>query len=91
MSGAARYLRYEEREPCPAGLEHQLRNLKWLLAEAHLSGRIAERSPLNLDPRHNFGVQRHAPGLATVWRQALAARSANFFRLLLRRLTGRAV
>ena len=58
MSGAARYLRYEERDPCPAGLEHQLRNLKWLLAEAHLSGRIAERPPLNLDPRHNFGVER---------------------------------
>ena len=58
VSGAPRYLRYVEREPRPAGLEHQLRNLRWLLAEAHLSGRLAVRPPLRLDPRHNFGVDR---------------------------------
>ena len=53
-----RYLRYAVRDERPAGLKHRLRNLRWLVADAHTSGRVAELPAPALDPRHNFGVSR---------------------------------
>ena len=51
-----RYLLYDVAHVRPAGLDHQFRNLKWLLCEAHMTGRKAVLPPLALDPVHNFGV-----------------------------------
>ena len=52
-----RYLRYES-ESGPAGINHQLRNLQWLMREAFALGRLALLPPLDLHARHNFGVDR---------------------------------
>ena len=59
--GAAtlRYLRYDEKVPVHAGMDHQLMNLECLLREAHAAGRLALLPALRLLPRHNFGVQHH--------------------------------
>ena len=55
--GAARYLAYEA-APDRAGINHKLRNLQWLMREAFALGRLGLLPPLELHPRHNFGVQR---------------------------------
>ncbi|MCY3837768.1 MAG: hypothetical protein OXH09_03810 [Gammaproteobacteria bacterium] len=39
-----------------AGIDHQLSNLRCLLAEAHTVGRLAVLPPLRLEARHNFGI-----------------------------------
>ena len=55
---AKRYLLYDQ-DPChKSGLLHQLRNLQWLMREAHSVGRLAIVPPLRLSRRHNFGVMR---------------------------------
>lgn len=53
-----RYLRYDEVRPVAAGMDHQLSNLRCLLAEAHAMGRLAVLPPLRLEARHNFGSAR---------------------------------
>lgn len=52
----ARYLRYDEGKPVVSGLNHQLRNLQCLIAEAHAAHRLALLPPLRLEKRHNLGV-----------------------------------
>ena len=52
-----RYLAYEA-APDRAGINHKLRNLQWLMREAFTLGRLALLPPLELHPRHNFGVAR---------------------------------
>ena len=56
-TGGLRYLRYDERRPVVPGMDHQMGNLRCLLAEAHASGRLAVLPKLRLDARHNFGVR----------------------------------
>ena len=51
----ARYLVYETSAPTATGINHQVRNLKCLMAEAHRSGRTAVLPSLNLSSHHNFG------------------------------------
>jgi len=53
-----RYLRYDDLRPVATGINHQLSNLRCLLAEAHATGRLAVLPPLRLEARHNFGVAR---------------------------------
>lgn len=53
---ASRYLRYDEVRPVDAGIDHQLSNLRCLLAEAHALGRLALLPPLRLEAKHNFGI-----------------------------------
>ena len=50
-----RYLRYEDVRPVATGMDHQLMNLRCLLAEAHATGRLAVLPPLRLEAGHNFG------------------------------------
>ena len=58
FAAAPGYLRYDDRRPAAAGLNHERRNLECLLAEAHALGRLAILPPLRLAPRHNFGAPR---------------------------------
>ena len=58
FAAAPGYLRYDDRRPAAAGLNHERRNLECLLAEAHALGRLAILPPLRLAPRHNFGEPR---------------------------------
>jgi len=53
---AARYLRYDEVRPVVSGIDHQLNNLRCLLAEAHTLGRLGILPPLRLEAKHNFGI-----------------------------------
>ncbi len=53
-----RFLRYENPGDGRAGLLHWATNLKCLTLEAARLGRLAIVPPLNLDERHNFGIQR---------------------------------
>ena len=53
---ASRYLRYDEVRPVDAGIDHQLSNLRCLLAEAHALERLALLPPLRLEAKHNFGI-----------------------------------
>lgn len=53
---AVRYLKYETPAPIVAGLLHQAANLRCLLHEAHVTGRLAILPSLRLLPEHNFGV-----------------------------------
>ena len=48
---SARCLRYAVLDRRPSGLNRELRNLRWLLADAHLPGRVADLPALNLYPR----------------------------------------
>ena len=52
------YLQYKTSAPVVAGLDHQVANLRCLLSEAHVTGRLAVLPPLSLCPKHNFGVRR---------------------------------
>lgn len=56
VSEAVRYLKYETPAPVVAGLLHQAANLRCLLHEAHVTGRLAILPSLRLMPEHNFGV-----------------------------------
>lgn len=53
-----RYLRYDDVRPVATGINHQLSNLRCLLAEAYATGRIAVLPPLRLEPGHNLGRAR---------------------------------
>ena len=53
---AARYLRYDEVRPVVSGIDHQLSNLRCLLAEAYALGRLGILPPLRLEAKHNFGI-----------------------------------
>ena len=53
-----RYLRYDDTRPVGTGMDHQLSNLRCLLAEAHATGRLAVLPPLRLEAKHNFGGTR---------------------------------
>lgn len=52
------YLQYKTSAPVVAGLDHQVANLRCLLREAHVTGRLAVLPPIHLCPKHNFGVRR---------------------------------
>ncbi|MDE0178707.1 MAG: hypothetical protein OXP36_08925 [Gammaproteobacteria bacterium] len=51
-------MHYDEVRPVAAGIDHQLSNLRCLLAEAHALGRLAVLPPLRLESKHNFGIAR---------------------------------
>ena len=53
-----RFLRYDDVRPVATGINHQLSNLRCLLAEAHATGRLAVLPPLRLEASHNFGCVR---------------------------------
>ena len=52
------YLRYDDLRPVATGINHQLKNLRCLLFEAHATGRLAVLPPLRLVASHNFGHVR---------------------------------
>ena len=52
------YLQYKTSTPVVAGLDHQVANLRCLLGEAYVTGRLAVLPPLHLFPKYNFGVRR---------------------------------
>lgn len=56
--GEARFLQYETAKPFMVGLLHHTRNIRYLIHEAHVTGRSAILPPLALAPRHNFGIRR---------------------------------
>ena len=73
---SARCLRYAVLDRRPSGLNRELRNLRWLLADAHLSGRVADLPALNLYPREvalRRATARAAWSLAAVPASARAA------------------
>ena len=55
---AGRYLRYDDSRPVATGMDHQLSNLRCLLAEAHSTRRLAVLPPLRLEASHNLGRAR---------------------------------
>ena len=52
------YLRCADLDRRRAGLNRQLRNLRWPVADASRSGRVREPPALDLDSRRNFGASR---------------------------------
>ena len=58
QTAGTRYLRYDEVNPVPVGINHQTRNLEVLMREAHSVDRLAVLPTLKLAPHHNFGVDR---------------------------------
>ena len=75
---SARSPRYAVLDRRPSGLNRELRNLRWLLADAHLSGRVAEvPEPDGELARATLPASWRCGAYgARAWSQALRARRA---------------
>ena len=62
IAATLRYLRYDERVPVQAGMNHLTKNLECLLREAHAAGRLAVLPPLRLCAAQFRGAERLGVG-----------------------------